>query len=132
MKIKILVAFIATATIIFTSCNWFQSKKKQSVNPLVGEWRLDSISIGKDTSIAYAIIAMAAQDSSDVNVTFTTDTIFSSSQTQVDTIQYSFDEKVNQLITKDSSLQTMSFSRLNDSLISLTTKDSAIVFLRKK
>lgn len=133
MKIKILVAFIATATIVILSCNWFQSKKKQSSNPLVGEWKLDSIKIGKDSSLAYFILAAAAQDSGDVQVSITKDTIFTRSQNNVvDTITYSFDEKTSQVLTKDSSLQTMILAKINDSLVSLTTKDSAVVFLKKR
>ena len=133
MKIKILVALIATATVISLSCNWFQSKKNRSSNPLVGEWKLDSITIGKDTSFTSARIALVLRDSNDVNVSITKDTIFSRSQNNVvDTIAYSFDEKAKQLITKDSSHLTMSFTKINDSLISLATKDSAVVFLKKK
>lgn len=132
MKIKFFVAFIATLAIVILSCNWFQSRKKQTSNPLVGEWKLDSIKIGKDTSFTSAIIAMALQDSNEVNVSITKDTIFSRSQNSSDTIAYSFDGKTNQLVTKDSSLPTMSFAKINDSLISFTTKDSAIVFLKKK
>ena len=65
MKIKIFVAAIATATIIFFSCNWFRSKKKDVSNPLVGEWKLDSIKGGKDSSIADLFIAVALKDSHD-------------------------------------------------------------------
>ncbi len=133
MKIKILVAFIATATIIFLSCNWFQSKKKQAANPLLGEWKIDSIGFGKDTSKANLFSIAIVQDSSDVNVSITKDSIFTVSPNNVvDTVAYSFDAKTNQLTAKDSSGQVLTYARLNDSLISLATNDSAILYLKRK
>jgi len=134
MKIKILVAFIATATIIFLSCNWFRSKKKEVSNPLVGEWKLDSIGAGKDTSVVHFLVAaaIAMRDSTRVNFSFTKDSIFAHSKDAVDIVGYSFDEKANQLSIKDPSNQIFRFAKLNDSLISLTTQDSAIFFLQKK
>lgn len=132
MKIKILVAFIATAMIIFLSCNWFQSQKKQAANPLVGEWKIDSISFEKDTTLPHVINAVAENHSSNAILSITKDFIFSLVQTDVvDSIAYSFDEKVNRILTADSA-QTLGFAKINDSLISLTTKDSAIIFLKKK
>lgn len=132
MKIKIFVALIATATIIFLSCNWFRSKKKDVSNPLVGEWMLDSIKAGKDTSIANFLVTVAMKDSAGVDISFTKDSIFTHSKDAVDTVEYSFDEKANQLNIKDSANQSFAYNKLNDSLITLTTKDSAVLFLLKR
>jgi hypothetical protein len=132
MKIKIFVALIATATIIFLSCNWFRSKKKEVSNPLVGEWKLDSIKTGNDTSAVHFLIAAVMKDSSGVDISFTKDSIFTHSKDAVDTVGYSFDEKANQLSIKDSINQSFAFAKLNDSLITLTSKDSAVFFLQKK
>jgi hypothetical protein len=132
MKIKIFVALIATATIIFLSCNWFRSKKKEVSNPLVGEWKLDSIKAGKDTSVVHFLVAAAMQDSGGVNISFTKDSIFTNSKDAIDTVGYSFDEKANQLNIKDSTNQSFAYNKVNDSLIALTTKDSAVLFLQKK
>jgi hypothetical protein len=130
MKIKILVAFIATVTIIFLSCNWFRSKKKEVSNPLVGEWRLDSIKSNKDTGSAY--FGAVLYDSTGVDISFTKDSVFTRSSNHVDTIGYSFEEKTNQLNIKDSTNQSFAYNKVNDSLISLTSKDSAVLFLQKK
>jgi hypothetical protein len=130
MKIKVLVAFIATATIIFLSCNWFRSKKKEASNPLIGEWKLDSVGFPRDSNFTNFFLAgMSKPDS--VEVSFTKDTVFTRTKDHVDTAGYAFDAKTNQLTTKDSS-QTFTFVKVNDSLISLTTKDSTILFLQKK
>jgi hypothetical protein len=133
MKIKILVAFIATATIIFLSCNWFRSKNKEISNPLMGEWKLDSVRFSKDSSSAYFGITAVMHDSAGADVSFTKDSIFTRSNDHVDTVGYSFDEKEKQLNIKDSSNQSLRFVKLNDSLITLTTDDSTVVlFLQKK
>jgi hypothetical protein len=130
MKIKIFVALVATGTIIFLSCNWFRSNKKEVGNPLVGEWRIDSVSFAKDSNFTYFLFAGENKPDS-VEVTFTKVTAFTRSKDNVDTVGYEFDAKTNQLIVEDSS-QIFSFAKINDSLISLTTKDSTILILQKK
>lgn len=132
MKIKILVAFIAAVVIVFISCNWFRSKKKGVSNPLVGEWKLDSIKSGKDSSMVDFFIATALMDSNGVNLRFTKDSAFTQSKDAVDTVRYSFDETVNQLNIKDSVNQSFVYNKVNDSLITLTAKDSTVLFLQKK
>lgn len=132
MKIRIIVAFVATVTIIFLSCNWFSSKKKQASNTLTGEWKLDSVKTGKDSSFVYYLIASSVKDSSGINLSFTKDSIYIRSKDDVDTIAYSFDEKRNQLNIEDSTGEHLSFAKLNDSLITLSTKDSTVFFLQRK
>jgi len=132
MKTKIIVAVLATATIIFLSCNWFRTRGKETTNPLIGEWKLDSVHTGRDTSLASFLPLAVVQNSNNINITFTKDSVFTHFKDSVDKIVYAFDAKTNQLTTKDSITQTLSFSKLNDSLISLTSKDSAVVYLLKK
>lgn len=131
MKIRIMVAFMAIATLIFLSCNWFRTKKKESSNPLVGEWKLDSIKAGKDSNAVQIFIAAAMKDP-DLSFLFTKDSIFTHSRDTIKTVGYSFDEKEKQLDIKDSSNQTLSFTKVNDSIITLSTSDSAIVFFLQK
>lgn len=130
MKIKIFVALVATATIMFLSCNWFRSKKKEVSNPLVGEWNLDSIKLAKDSNFTSSLFAgMAKPDS--IEISFRKDTVFTRAKDHVDTAKYVFDTKTNQMIIEDSS-QAFTFVKVNDSLISLTSKDSTVLFLQKK
>jgi hypothetical protein len=128
---KIFITLVAVATIIFLSCTWFRSTKKESSNPLVGQWKVDSIHFsGKDTS--FFITKAITNDSAIVDVSFTKDSLLTRSVDRVDTVGYSFDQKLNKLTIKDSLNQTLAFEKVNDSLVSLTTKDSAVVFLQKK
>jgi hypothetical protein len=131
MKIKIFFAFLAIAALIFLSCNWFRSKKNQTSNPLVGEWKLDSIrSLAKDTS--FFLTRAIVHDTSNVHLSFTKDTILLHSRDHVDTIGYSFDATASQLTLKGTPDEALSFSKVNDSLVSLVSKDSMIFFLQKK
>lgn len=124
-----MVAFMATAILIFLSCDWLRTKKKESSNPLVGEWKLDSVRIGKDTTATFFLAIV--HDSGTVNISFTKDTVFTQSNHHTDTAGYSFDKKSNRMVMEDSS-ETLIFSRLNDSLVSLTAADSTTLFLKKK
>lgn len=132
MKIKITVALFATATFIILSCNWFRSKKKEVSNPLVGVWNIDSIKQGKDTGVVHSLLIAAMKDTLHVNVTFTKDSLFTHCNDTFDTVCYLYDEKTNQLKIKDSSNESFAYNKINDSLITLTSKDSAILFLQKK
>lgn len=129
MKIKIFVALIATAAIVFISCNWFRSKKKEVSNPLVGEWKLDSVKFAKDSNFTSFLFAGVKPDS--LEVSFTKDTVFTRTKDHVDTMKYVFDAKTNQMFTEDSS-QTFAFVKVNDSLVTLMSKDSGILFLQKR
>lgn len=131
MKIKILVAFMATATIIFISCTWFGSKKKDSSNPLVGEWKLDSVT-GKDSSAVSLFAMPALNDSNEVKISFTKDSVFTQTGNGIDVVGYSFDQEKNLLTFKDSTNQTLAFSKLSDSTISFTNANSSVVIMQKK
>jgi hypothetical protein len=129
MKIKTLFALIATAAIVFISCNWFRSKKKEVSNPLVGEWKLDSIQFAKDSNVTSFLFVGVKPDS--LEVSFTKDTVFTRTKDHVDTMKYAFDTKTNQMMIEDSS-QIFNFVKVNDSLITLMAKDSTTLFLQKK
>lgn len=137
MKTKSIAAFIAAAAIItILSCNWFQSKKEkvETSNPLIGKWQLDSVKIGKDSSLAYAFLLMAMnEDSSGIQLVFAEDSLFTFSNTGTDTTLYNFEEKQKQLTIKDSIPYLYSFEKINDSLIALTSaKDSLVLYLKKE
>ena len=131
MKFKIFFAFLAIAALIFLSCNWFRSKKDQTGNPLVGEWKLDSTrSWATDTS--FFLTRAIIHDTSSINLSFTKDTLLVRSPDHADTTGYSFNTKTGQLIIEGAPDEALSFTKLNDSLVSLSSKDSMIFFLQKK
>ncbi len=138
VKKYFLVAFFAAATIItLVSCDLFTlHKPHHSDNPLIGKWTIDSLSFGKDSndlSIAYLFLAMSMQDSSSLHVEFENDSLTTTENTQtIEKTGYSFDNAASQVYFKDSSRTTFLFSRINDSLISLSQKDSVTLFLRRQ
>jgi|GEM_PF-4576704 len=133
MNIKSIAAFaVAIATFSVISCQWFASSKKEQTTPsLIGRWHLDSLNAGNDSSIVYAFIAMAMKDSSQIEVEFRGDTVLTFSGNNIDTSLYQYDVTRQQLLIKDSLQETLHVSRQNDSTLSLTTKDNAVLFFKK-
>ena len=128
---KIFFALLAIAALIFFSCNWFRSKKNQTGNPLVGEWKLDSTrSLATDTS--FFLTRATIHDTSNVDLSFTKDTLLVRSPDHVDTTGYFFDAKTGKLTIEGAPDEALTFTKLNDSLVSLASKDSMIFFLQKK
>lgn len=134
MNIKSIAAFaVAMSTFTLISCQWFaSSKKEQSTSSLIGRWHLDSLQPGNDSNMVYAFIAMAMNDSLGVDVEFRKDTMITYSGNSIDTALYQYDAGKQQLQVKDSTEETMAVSFLNDSLLSLTAKDKAILFFKKR
>jgi len=138
MKKYFLAAFfVAATTITFVSCDLFTSNKpRHSDNPLIGKWKIDSLSFGKDSndlSIAYLFLAMSMEDSSTLHVEFENDSLKATENTQtIEKTGYSFDNATSKVYLKDSPRTTFLFSRINDSLISLSQKDSVTLYLRRE
>lgn len=111
-------------------------KPLHSDNPLIGKWTIDSLSFGKDSndlSIAYLFLAMSMEDSSTLQVEFENDSLITTKTTQtIEKTGYSFDIATSQVYLKDSSRTTFLFSRINDSLISLSQKDSVTLYLKRE
>jgi hypothetical protein len=134
-KITLAIVLIASLSIIAISCDWFKSDSKPvtSSNPLIGNWKLDSVQVGKDTTLGHALLLMAMhEDTSGIQIQFKPDTIFTHSKNDVDTTFYQFDDKNNLLSFKDSTEKPYHFIKLNDSLISLQRDDSSALFLKKQ
>ena len=134
MNIKSIAAFVvAIASFTVLSCKWFaNAETEKPASSLTGRWYLDSLTAGKDSSIVYAFIGMAMEDSSGVEVDFREDTVFTFSGNHIDTSLYQYDADKQQLLIKDSTAETMTVSRPTDSTLSLTTKDQAVIFLKKR
>ncbi len=132
MKKTKTAAIAAAFLLILSSCNWFRSAEAPA-HPLTGKWQLDSVSIGRDSNIVYAfLLASAMSDSSGIEFNFEKDSLFTSDGRSTDTAFFSFDEKENKLLIKDSIPQPYVFTRLEDSVVSLTASDSTVLFLRRK
>lgn len=134
MKIKSLsIVFVIAASFLSASCHWFSSDKKvETTNPLIGEWQLDSLHAGNDSSLAYVFIGMAMKDSAGLQLLFTKDTLFTLSGNSIDTSLYKYDDEKKMLIPQEAVDQTYIVSASEDSTITLQGKDSSAFFLRKK
>lgn len=134
MKIRSIAALITAAAIVsFVSCHWFKSKKPGASNPLLGKWQLDSVRAGSDSGIAHLFSVKAmAEDNGGIRMNFLKDTVFVFSKGSVDTTLYQFDGKEDRLQIRDTSNSAYHYKKISDSLVSLTSKDSAVFFLKKE
>lgn len=136
MKIKILAAFLIAASLIaFVSCKWFQSNK-QMTSSLIGKWKVDSIHFRGDSVPSSQVVicgnSINSTNTKEPEYEFTKDSFIFSSRKQSMASSYLFNKADSLLTIKDSTVQTYHFNKLNDSLISLTDKDSTILFLKRK
>jgi hypothetical protein len=133
MKIKNFAAIIAALTVIvILSCNWFNKKKHEPENPLVGNWRIDSLQAGKDSTEGLLLLLMAKDALASARVQFTSDSFFITTGDDVDTSAYQYDDKTQRVFVKDSTGDAFDYHRVNDSTITLTGKDSLVFVLTRK
>ena len=130
MKHKFTAAVIAATSIVLLSCSWFKTKKQENSNPLIGQWKLDSMTVGKDTSGAF-MVALLVSDEQTV-LDFRKDTFLTITGDDRDTSFYKWNEKEMQVIPTDTSQGNFQYARLNDTTVTLTSRDSTVFFLQKR
>jgi hypothetical protein len=134
MKIRS-AALLAATLFLLSSCNWFRSDRTARSNPLIGQWRVDSLS-GDDSAkngFPYLVLAMAMLDSSDLVLEFTPDSLRTITKGKVtEASPYSINKEIHELLIKDSANQKYNYSTLSDSMIILKDKDSMSLFLKRK
>ena len=130
MKHKFIAAAIAATAIVSASCDWFQSESNEIKNPLIGQWKIDSLTVGKDTSGAFVLALLVAKDQAVLE--FKKDTIVTMNGNDSDTSFYKWYEKEMKVMPADTVEGAFQYARLNDSTVTLTSKDSTVLFLQKK
>ena len=134
MKRKsVVAATLAASTFVIASCHLFGLKPAKDTNlSFIGQWRLDSMRIGKDSSLFQALTLMTMKDSGGVNVEFRKDTLLTRTRNSVDTLLYSYDDNLKRINLKDSSEQPLIFVTKTDSALTLQGADSTLYFLKKQ
>ena len=127
---KIVLAVLLTAVIIWVSCN--QSPKPKSGNPLVGQWKIDSIATANNNLIGVMLLASTLNDSAAFDVSFTPDSVKLHQKDTITKRSYAFNTNTNQLFINDEDSNVLSYQVLDPTYIKLTAKDSTIIFLKKK
>ena len=138
MKTKIIVACTAAALVItLIACGLFGSKEKETAFDIRGQWIIDSIgNKGSDSSanMAALLLAMSQKDSLPVGIQFNSDSSYQLVNT-VDTVKgnYYLSEDNNSLFVREDSAYTQfNFLEKSDSVLSMSTLDSVVYYLRKK
>jgi len=130
MKPKIFLIFILIAAAIYFAYRMFSPLNDTSV--LAGSWKLDSVKTGADSNLIYfMLLSSMKEDSTEVDFLFSHDSLFTFTGDQADTNTYSFDERKKEVTIKSDEKEVYTFNKINDSIISLTAKDSTALYLKK-
>lgn len=128
MKKTIFTALMAVAFTALVSCD--QSAKPKNANPLIGQWKIDSIATTTN-DFGALLLAMSLKDSSAYDMSFTEDSVLLQQKDTVTKSAYTFNASQEQLfINEDSTVFT--YHLIEPNYIKLTDKDSSTLFLRKQ
>jgi hypothetical protein len=131
-KTTLAALIIAAAIITFISCKWFQSKQQPTSFNIVGNWKTDSVYYaGKDSSKP-SLIALVFIKKDSTFFKFNADSTFSTVFTKDTTTEKYYVKDSILYIKEDSSFLSNHLIVQNDSLISISTKDSLVFVLRKQ
>jgi hypothetical protein len=134
MKRNNFAVLMSAALLVLSSCHFFTGEQASVENPLLGNWKIDSIAPGGDsTKLGILLIAMALDDSAAYDLKFEKDTVtFIGKDYAPEKTPYAYIDSVKQIILLDSSDERFVITRLSDSTTTLQAKDSSIFFLKKK
>jgi hypothetical protein len=134
MKRNNFAALLVAALVLFSSCQLFNGKQAAPVNPLLGNWKIDSISIGADSSsLGYLLLGMSVDEGLPYDFHFDKDSVTFYSKGDASTkTPYTYIDSTKQLVIKDQDLDTYVVTQLNDSTTGLQGRDSSIIFLKKR
>lgn len=124
--------------VLLTSCNLFSDRKEASgkdKSPVVGLWRLDSISAPEGKGeMALLALALAGKDSSFNDFYFTKDSVFYDfSDADTTRAGYQFNRETNVLVlTAQDEVDTLQYELTKDSTMILTGNDSVSLYFRRK
>lgn len=129
-----MAALWAAALVLLTSCQLFTGKQVTPVNPLLGNWKIDSIAIEEDSSVlGYLLLGMSIDEGLPYDFQFDKDTVtfFSKGAAPAKT-PYTYIDSTRQLIIQDKDRDTYVVRLLNDSTTGLQGNDSSVIFLKKR
>lgn len=134
MNLTKLAVLWAASLVLCSSCHLFTGKQASPVNPLLGNWKIDSISIGADSSsLGYLLLGMSVDEGLPYDFHFDKDSVtFYSKGGVSEKTPYSYIDSSRRLIVMDEELDTYIVKPLNDSITGLQGQDSSIIFLKKR
>lgn len=134
MKRNYLAALLAAVLVFCSSCRLFTDKQAGSTNPLLGNWKIDSIAVEADSSsLSYLLLGMSVDEGLPYDFHFDKDTVtFYSKGPDTTKTPYTYIDSTRQLIIQDPDLDTYVVQQLNDSTTGLQGKDSSIIFLKRR
>ena len=132
MKCKKAMLALSVSLAALTSCDLI-SKNQTAINPLLGEWKIDSIASKNNNDIGVLLMALSLQDKDSTisDLSFSSDSVLYIENDTLTKSAYTFNKEDKIIILlKDSSM--FYYNAVNDSLITITSNDSTTLLLKKK
>ncbi len=132
MQTKIIATVVvASAVITAMSCNWFSSKPVVSKPfDMVGKWQIDTVyQTGKDSTKNW--LALAFLDTS-YAIKFNVDSTFSLVSKKNSATEKYYVAADTLFIKEDSLFVPHLLTKTNDSVVSITSKDSLVIGLKRQ
>jgi hypothetical protein len=130
MKQKVLLLAVFLIAAIYLMYKRTISKKESVL--ITGSWKLDSVKTGADSNLIYfMLLSSMKKDSSEVDFRFTNDTLITYASGEADTTGFHFNARKQELTLENDEKEVFECDKINDSIISLTAKDSTSLYLKK-
>jgi hypothetical protein len=135
MKLKTLAATAFAATCItFISCDWLFGKHAKTTVSLIGKWQIDSIYYANDSvkNKASLLFAITSNNKDHLPlIEFAGDSVLQTNKND-STEQSKYYITADSLYIKSDSLYSASKYKLQDTLLTLISTDSAVMLLHKQ
>ena len=129
MKKTVFAALTAASFTALVSCN--QSAKPMASNPLIGQWKIDSIASPDNNMIGVILLASTLNDSATFDMNITADSISLHQKDTVTKTGYTFNSNTNQLLLQEDPT-VLQYQPISPAYIKLTATDSTTMYLRKR
>lgn len=138
-KLVLAATMLAVVSISLVSCDFLFGKKASvKTNPFIGNWRIDSLDLAKDSGnksvnyLGFILLTATKKDSAVLQYNFVKDsTTFYFTKNDSVKLAYAFDDNKKEITIYDSVPNICSYKVLSDSAISIMDKDSITLFLKK-
>lgn len=112
------------------SCS--NTTRSMNYNPLVGNWKIDSVGFGRDSNLVdHFILSSMMEDSMAMDFTFVNDSLFIQMENETDTVLYHINQNKHLVVIGDIPGEKYGYTIVNDSSITLQQTNGTIIFLKK-
>jgi hypothetical protein len=130
-KLIVVVAFIAAVCFAGISCNWFTASSADATKSFLGNWKIDSISMGDSTAKGIILLSAVTDDTASHDVRFTKDSVFiNTKDSTVTGYRWLLNEKEKQITVVEKE-EKLSYAFPTENNLRLQGIDSSMLFPKK-